>query len=145
VTDKDPFQLGRFVEAQEGVYAQALKELHAGRKESHWMWFIFPQFRGLGLSAMSVRFAIGSMEEARAYLEHPVLGARLVECCTALVLLAGSDARTVMGSPDDLKLRSSATLFARVAGAGSVFEKVLGKYFGGAEDARTVEMMEGAE
>ena len=114
--------LERFVEAQEGVHARALAEIRAGRKVTHWMWFVFPQIEGLGSSPMAVRYAIGSLDEARAYLAHPVLGPR----------------HDVFGTPDDLKLRSSATLFERAEGAGGVFTRLLEKYYGGERDPATL-------
>src|SRR5689334_13159806 len=109
----DPHRLERFVEAQDRVFDQALGELRAGRKRSHWMWFVFPQVAGLGMSATSRTYAIASLEEARAYLDHPVLGPRLVECAEAVLAHPERTALEVMGSPDDVKLRSSMTLFAR--------------------------------
>ena len=133
----DPFDLERFVAAQRGDYATALRELQRGAKRSHWMWYIFPQVAGLGSSGMSRRYAIKSRREAEAYLAHPVLGPRLIECTQALLALEGKSAREVMGSPDDLKLRSAMTLFATVAAAGSPFAAVLERYFGGEGDART--------
>jgi uncharacterized protein (DUF1810 family) len=137
----DPHDLGRFVAAQAGVHATALAELRAGRKRSHWMWFVFPQLAGLGSSAMARRYAIAGAAEARAYLEHPVLGARLVECAEALLAVEGRSAREIMGSPDDLKLRSCATLFARVAPPGSAFERLIDRYYGGEEDAATLRLL----
>jgi uncharacterized protein (DUF1810 family) len=137
VTGSDPYDLRRFEDAQAGVYTRALAELRRGRKESHWMWFVFPQCAGLGSSAMSERYAIHSADEARAYLAHPLLGARLVECADALLAVTGRTAREILGSPDDMKLRSSATLFAAVSPAGSVFQRILEQYYGGAEDAVT--------
>ena len=133
--------LQRFVDAQKTIYAQALKEISGGRKTSHWMWFVFPQLAGLGSSPMSQRFAIQSLAEAQEYLNHPVLGPRLVECAEALLRVHGKSARELFGSPDDLKLRSSMTLFARAAGAGSVFGSVLRRYFAEGPDARTVELL----
>jgi uncharacterized protein (DUF1810 family) len=134
----DPYDLQRFVDAQQSTYDRALRELTAGRKESHWMWYVFPQFEGLGSSRLSQTFAIGSAAEASAYLAHPVLGRRLVECAEAVLRVTGASAHDIFGSPDDLKLRSSATLFAHVSPAGSVFEQVLDKYFDGARDDRTL-------
>jgi uncharacterized protein (DUF1810 family) len=134
----DPFDLGRFLRAQEADYGRALEELNAGRKRSHWMWFIFPQFAGLGLSETSKFYAIHSREEAVAYLEHPVLGVRLAECARALLELPTNSARDILGSPDDLKLRSSATLFAAVSPAGTEFEQLLEKYFDGQPDPETL-------
>lgn len=137
----DSYDLSRFTHAQEGEYEQALSEILAGRKKSHWMWYIFPQFDGLGFSSVSKRFAIKSVAEAKAYLEHPVLGPRLVECCEAVVSIKGRSATEVFGSPDDMKLRSSVTLFAFVSPVGSVFEQVLASYFGGAKDERTLQLI----
>lgn len=150
-------RLERFVEAQDqgGTYERALAELRDGRKTSHWMWFVFPQVAGLGQSAMSRRYAIESLEEARAYLEHPVLGPRLVECAQALLAHAGLSAHEILGGIDALKLRSSMTLFAQTAsprqspdsglfrglGGGEVFGQVLERYFGGEQDERTLELL----
>ena len=135
--------LSRFVEAQEDDYARALAEIHSGRKQSHWMWYVFPQFDGLGSSPMSQRYAIKSIAEAEAYLRHPILGPRLVECAEASAALQGTSAAQVFGYPDDLKLRSCATLFARVSPAGSVFERLLEKYFQGEPDEKTLRLMTG--
>ena len=137
----DPYDLNRFIEAQRDAYADALAEIGAGRKHSHWMWFIFPQFHGLGFSATSRHYAIKSLDEARAYLEHPVLGPRLNECCQAVLAVDGCSANEIFGSPDDLKLRSSATLFAHVSPARSVFHLVIDKYFDGRPDERTMELV----
>jgi uncharacterized protein (DUF1810 family) len=133
--------LQRFLDAQARDYAQALAEITSGRKRSHWMWYIFPQVRGLGFSSTSQHYAIGGLAEAAAYLKHPVLGKRLVEISTALLGLAGSDANRVFGSPDDLKLKSSMTLFAAVPGADTVFGQVLAKYFGGVRDGKTLHLL----
>jgi len=133
--------LNRFLLAQENAYPAALSEIRAGRKRSHWMWFIFPQLKGLGYSSNAVFYGIDGLEEATAYLQDPVLGARLIGISRVLLDLPGSDARAVMGSPDDMKLRSSMTLFARVPGADPVFEAVIRKYFGGEEDAKTVALV----
>lgn len=137
----DPFDLIRFVRAQEDDYALALSEIQNGRKRSHWMWYIFPQFDGLGFSSTSKRYAVKSVAEAEAYLRHPVLGPRLTECCEAVLNVLGQSAYTIFGSPDDLKLRSCVTLFARVSPAGSVFERVLEKYFEGVPDDKTLRLM----
>ncbi len=137
----DPHNLARFVDAQEHDYARALSEIKAGRKRSHWMWYIFPQFEGLGSSPTSRHFAIKSAEEAAAYLAQPVLGPRLLECAEALLQVEGRTATEIFGSPDDMKLRSSVTLFASVSPADSVFHRVLEKYFGGEPDARTVRLV----
>jgi uncharacterized protein (DUF1810 family) len=133
--------LDRFLEAQEDVYPQVLEELRAGRKRSHWIWFVFPQFDGLGASATSRCYAIRSLEEARAYLRHPVLGARLVECTRAVLDLRGLSATHIFGTPDDRKFRSSMTLFALASGPDSPFAAALTKYFSGEPDARTIELV----
>ena len=134
----DPFNLDRFVRAQADIYDRALGELRRGKKQSHWMWFIFPQMDGLGSSAMTREYAIKSMDEARAYLGHPVLGMRLKECAEAVLAAEGRTALEIMGRPDDLKLRSSMTLFERAAGDDSVFAKLLNKYYAGERDAKTL-------
>src|SRR4051794_18549119 len=125
----DPFDLARFVMAQEEDYRQALSEVREGRKRSHWMWYIFPQFDGLGFSAMTRQYSIKSPQEARAYLQHPLLGPRLVRCFVTLLKVEGKSAHEIFGCPDDMKLKSCATLFAKVSPKGSVFEKALEKYF----------------
>nr|WP_298009628.1 DUF1810 domain-containing protein [Anaerolinea thermophila] len=137
----DPFNLERFVQAQEGVYAQALSEIRAGEKRTHWMWFIFPQALGLGFSPLSQYYGIRSLDEAQAYLAHPVLGARLRECFEALLRLEGRSTHQIFGSPDDWKLRSCATLFALISSPGSVFHQVLDRYFDGHMDDRTIALM----
>jgi uncharacterized protein (DUF1810 family) len=137
----DPHNLNRFVQAQERDYDQALSEIRAGRKRSHWMWYVFPQFTGLGSSPTSEHYAIKSVQEATAYLAHPVLGPRLLECAEAALQIEGRSALEVFGSPDDMKLRSSATLFASVSPEGSVFHRIIDKYFAGEKDVRTVELM----
>ncbi|MGY1987884.1 DUF1810 domain-containing protein [Blastococcus sp. SYSU DS0669] len=133
----DPFDLRRFVDAQTQTYDQALAELRAGQKRTHWMWFVFPQIEGLGRSGMAQRFAISGLDEARAYLAHPVLGRRLVECARALTALDTADPVEVMGGIDAQKLRSSMTLFAHAAPDQPVFREVLDHYFGGVEDDAT--------
>jgi uncharacterized protein (DUF1810 family) len=145
----DPHDLTRFISAQADQYAIALAEISAGRKRSHWMWFIFPQFEGLGQSAMSRRYAIRSAAEAWAYLAHPLLGSRLLRCCEAA--LAGAtgvgptrSATEIFGSPDDMKLRSSATLFASVSPPGSVFAQLLDRYFDGQPDPQTLALIAAA-
>ncbi|MCG7597999.1 DUF1810 domain-containing protein [Mycobacterium sp. PSTR-4-N] len=138
--DADTFDLERFTDAQAGTYETALAELRAGRKRSHWIWFVFPQMRGLGRSATAYRFGLASLEEAVAYLGHPVLGPRLQECTAALLTHRDRAARDILGYPDDLKVRSSMTLFAR-AGGGSVFTDVLDAFYGGEEDAATLELL----
>ena len=135
----DQYELKRFVDAQEGVYEQACAELRAGRKRSHWMWFVFPQIRGLGSSPTAVRFAISGMEEARAYLEHPVLGPRLRKCTGIVVGVEGRSVEEIFGYPDDLKFHSSMTLFAKAAEEAGMFGEALEKYFGGEMDRGTLE------
>lgn len=135
------FNLERFVAAQAPVYDRVLAELRSGRKRTHWIWFIFPQIGGLGASSTSVHFAIQSLEEARAYLEHPLLGPRLVECARTVLALEGRTASEIFPFPDDLKLRSSMTLFECAGGRGLVFSRVLDKYFGGCRDERTLELL----
>ena len=139
----DPYDLNRFVDAQKGDYEQALREIRTGRKRSHWMWYIFPQFAGLGFSSTSQHYAIKSIDEAKAYLAHPILGPRLIECAEAAIGIAGRSANDIFGSPDDMKLRSCATLFAAVSPPGSIFERILDKYYGGAGDTRTIGLMGG--
>jgi uncharacterized protein (DUF1810 family) len=134
--------LERFVSAQDGVYPEALAELKAGRKRTHWMWFVFPQIAGLGASATAQRYAIASLDMARAYLAHPVLGPRLRECARTLLAIDGRSATDIFGYPDDLKLRSSMTLFARAADDPEVFEAVLDRYYDG-PDQRTLERLTG--
>ena len=133
--------LSRFVAAQATDYAPALAEMRAGRKRSHWMWYIFPQVQGLGYSSMAQHYAIADAAEAAAYLKHPTLGPRLVDISKVLLTLPGSNATAVMGTPDDLKLRSSMTLFAQVPGADPVFQQVLDKFFSGAPDAKTLQLL----
>ena len=135
----DPHDLRRFVEAQDagGTYERAVAELRAGRKTSHWMWFVFPQIAGLGRSPTAQRYAIASLDEARAYLQHPVLGPRLRECAGVLAELDGASAEEILGAIDATKLRSSMTLFARAAPNERVFGEVLDRYFGGAHDEET--------
>lgn len=137
----DPYDLYRFVRAQEAAYDRALAELRAGRKRSHWMWYIFPQVAGLGFSATSRHYAIKSLEEAKAYLAHTLLGPRLIECAEAALQVDGRSAHEIFGSPDDLKLRSSATLFAQVSPEGSVFHRLLDKYFQGQPDTATLRLL----
>jgi uncharacterized protein (DUF1810 family) len=137
----DPFHLDRFVQAQGPAYGAALTELRAGRKASHWMWYIFPQIEGLGFSPISQHFAITCLDEARAYLAHPVLGARLVECMEVVNAVQGRSAHEIFGTPDDLKLRSCLTLFAQAAPDKPVFAEALDKYFAGAPDPATLEKL----
>jgi len=135
--------LQRFVSAQETTYDRALAELRAGQKRSHWMWFVFPQIAGLGSSPTAQRYAIRDRAEARAYLDHPLLGPRLVECAEALLAVEGRSAQQILGYPDDLKLRSSMTLFAEAADAGpaAVFRQVLDRYYDGEPDPATLERL----
>ena len=138
------FDLERFVAAQAPVFATALAELRAGRKRSHWMWFVFPQRRGLGHSAMAQRYGIGSLAEAKAYLAHPLLGPRLVACTRAVLAVEGRSLHAILGSPDDLKFRSSMTLFALAADEDdSVFRQALDRYCNGHADERTLALLEG--
>ncbi len=139
----DRYDLGRFVAAQDGPYPEVLAELAAGRKTTHWMWYVFPQLRGLGHSAMSRRFGIGSLDEARAYLAHAVLGARLRECTRAMLAVQGADISRILGAPDDRKFHSCMTLFAHASGGEPVFEEALRRFFGGVPDARTLELLAG--
>ena len=137
----DPYDLGRFLRAQERDFEQALSEIKSGRKRTHWIWYIFPQFAGLGFSSTSKHYSIKSIEEAKAYLDHAVLGPRLLECAEAALAVEGRTATEIFGSPDDLKLRSCATLFARISPSGSVFERLLEKYFAGQPDEKTLRLL----
>ncbi len=138
----DPYDLNRFLSAQEGVYERALAELNSGQKRTHWMWFIFPQIDGLGYSPTAKLYSIKSIEEARQYLNHPVLGKRLLECTEAVVALKGGSVSEIFGYPDDLKFKSSMTLFEKVAGSGSVFSAALDRYCYGGRDAATLRLLE---
>jgi uncharacterized protein (DUF1810 family) len=133
--------LQRFVDAQQSDYSLALSEIKNGKKRSHWMWYIFPQILGLGSSETSRFYAIKSMNEAEAFLRHPLLGKRLIEICNALVQLSRNDAREIFGSPDDLKLQSSMTLFSILPEADPVFNKVLEKFFNGKKDKKTIDII----
>ena len=137
----DPFDLDRFVEAQQRVYPTVQAELRAGAKRSHWIWFVFPQLRGLGHSATAQRFGIGTLAEATAYLDHPVLGPRLRECAGLLLAVEGRSVTEILGHPDDLKVCSSMTLFAR-AGGDPVFAAVLDALYAGREDRVTLQLLE---
>ena len=137
----DPHDLERFAGAQASVFQHVLEELRQGRKATHWMWFVFPQIAGLGSSAMSRRYAIASLEEARAYLAHPVLGPRLRECVGILLDLDGLSAHAIFGSPDDMKLHSSLTLFAQAAPDEPLFRRALERYFAGMPDQATLERL----
>jgi uncharacterized protein (DUF1810 family) len=134
----DPFDLQRFVLAQDGVIDDVRAELAAGRKRSHWMWFVFPQLRGLGTSGTALHYGIASLEEARAFLAHPVLGARLRECCALMLAVPQRSAHEILGSPDDLKFRSCLTLFSLVAPDDDLFQRCLERFHGGAPDPRTL-------
>jgi uncharacterized protein (DUF1810 family) len=134
----DPFNLDRFISAQAGVYPQVLAELGAGRKRGHWIWFIFPQMKGLGRSALSEYYGIGSLEEAAAYARHSILGPRLAECTQLVNQVEGRTIREILGPPDDLKFRSSMTLFARAAEDATVFNDALKKYFNSEGDPLTL-------
>jgi uncharacterized protein (DUF1810 family) len=140
----DPFNFNRFVDAQAGIYERVLAELHQGQKQSHWMWFIFPQIDGLGRSSTARFYAIKNAQEAKAYLAHPVLGPRLIECCQALLQSTGRSASEIFGCPDDLNLCSSMTLFASVSEPDSVFARVLAWHFAGEPDRRTFELLKQA-
>jgi uncharacterized protein (DUF1810 family) len=137
----DGFDLDRFVAAQSPVIEEVKRELRFGEKRSHWMWFVFPQLAGLGSSPMAQRYAIASLDEARAYLRHPILGPRLAECAGIVNRVQGRTAHDIFGSPDDLKFRSSMTLFGRADPAEPAFRTALERYFGGREDPRTVALL----
>jgi len=134
-------ELEKFVAAQQHDYATALAEISSGRKRSHWMWYIFPQLDGLGFSDMAKRYGIRDLKQASAYLKHPLLGSRLTEISEALLTLEGVSASEIFGSPDDLKLRSSMSLFASVAGAPGIFQQVLDKFFSGHKDIKTLRIL----
>lgn len=136
----DPFDLNRFVQAQNPVFGAVQAELSRGWKQTHWMWFVFPQVAGLGFSAMSQRYAIGSRAEAEAYLAHPVLGPRLIECTRLVLAVDGRTINAILGAPDDSKFRSSMTLFGAVSNE-AVFDEVLAKYFAGEPDGATLEIL----
>lgn len=137
----DPHDLNRFVLAQENDFERALSEIAGGKKRTHWMWYILPQFDGLAFSATSKHYAIKNIEEAKAYLRHPILGPRLLQCCEAVLRVKGKSAAEIFGSPDDIKLKSCATLFASVSQAGSVFERLLDQYYQGERDAKTLKLL----
>ncbi|AQT82812.1 calpastatin [Mycolicibacterium litorale] len=137
----DPFDLTRFLDAQDGVYGQVCSELRAGAKRTHWIWFIFPQLDALGSSSTAKHFGIRSLAEARAYLVHPVLGARLRECARLVTAIEGRSVEDIFGWPDNLKVRSSMTLFARATEDNADFVAVLDKFYGGQPDARTLELL----
>lgn len=138
---KSEYNLNRFVAAQQGTYETALNEITAGRKRTHWMWYIFPQIAGLGQSEISKRYAIKNLAKAEVYLKHPILGPRLIEISEALLSLKENNPLAIFGSPDYLKLKSSATLFSRLRSTESVFENVLEKFFDGKKDEKTLEIL----
>ena len=139
--NSDPYNLQRFLEAQAMNYDDALAELKAGEKRSHWMWYIFPQYKGLGMSRMSQEYAIRSLDEARAYLEHPILGDRLLECSETVLSIDDYSAYDILGSPDDMKLRSCATLFAVVSPPDSLFMQILDRFYQGEKDRQTLDLL----
>jgi len=141
----DPFELQRFIDAQDPVIDQVRGELRAGRKRSHWMWFVFPQLEGLGHSTMAQRYAIASLAEARAYLAHPLLGPRLRDCSALVRAVEGRDVHQIFGAPDDLKFWSSITLFDRADPTEPVFRDCLDKYFGGRSDRGTLARIDGSD
>jgi uncharacterized protein (DUF1810 family) len=138
---KDVYNLQRFVDAQEGVFESACAELRRGRKTGHWMWFIFPQLRGLGFSSMAEYYGITSLAEAKSYLEHPLLGERLIECSRAVTVIEGRTIRDIFGSPDDMKFKSSMTLFARAAPENSILIAAIDKFCGGKFDSLTLDRL----
>ena len=137
----DPYDLARFVRAQENDFEQGLSEIRSGRKRTHWMWYFFPQIDGLAFSSTSKHYSIKSIAEAKAYVDHPILGPRLRECAEAVVRVEGRSATEIFGSPDDLKLRSCATLFACVSPRDSVFDRLLRKYYQGGRDGKTLRLL----
>ncbi|WP_199313688.1 DUF1810 domain-containing protein [Leptolyngbya sp. FACHB-671] len=137
----DVYDLNRFLQAQQANYEQALSEIKSGRKRSHWMWYVFPQFDGLGSSPTSKRYSIKSVAEAKAYLSHPILGSRLIECVEAVLSVEGRTAYEIFGSPDDMKLKSCATLFAYVSTEKSVFDQLLDRFFQGERDEKTLRLL----
>ena len=139
--EKDPWSLSRFVEAQAPVYERVCNELAAGRKQSHWMWFVFPQLKALGRSHTAQHYGIADAQEAAAYWQHPLLGPRLVQCAELVLAVPNRTAHDIFGSPDDLKLRSSMTLFAAVAPEATAFKAVLERYYNGRPDAVTVDLL----
>ncbi len=141
----DPFNLERFVKAQDPIYPEVVRELAAGQKRSHWMWFVFPQIAGLGLSPTSVFYAVASLDEAKAYLAHPVLGPRLLECARLVLATKGRTAEEIFGGIDAIKFRSSMALFSRAAPGGSVFADCLDAFFAGAPDPATIAKLEMTE
>lgn len=140
--NSDKYELSRFVASQELHYSVALQELIQGKKESHWMWFIFPQIAGIGYSQIARHYAISSTSEASAYLMNPVLGQRLLECCEAVLAIESKTALEIFGSPDDMKLHACATLFSYVVPAGSIFHQIIDKYFAGKKHMKTISCLE---
>jgi uncharacterized protein (DUF1810 family) len=140
----DPHNLSRFIDAQAGVYSGAVEELKRGTKTGHWIWFIFPQIEGLGHSGMSRRFSISSIDEAKAYSEHPILGSRLIECIELVMAVEGKSAEQIFGHIDALKFRSCLTLFAIARNDETLYQQALDKYFDGARDPLTMQALEGA-
>ncbi|MDB5416450.1 MAG: hypothetical protein JWR10_4785 [Rubritepida sp.] len=146
MTDADPFDLQRFASAQAPVIGAVLEELGSGRKQSHWMWFVFPQLRALGFSGMAKRYGIGTLDEARAYLAHPLLGARLLQCTQAVLAIQGRSLHEIFGSPDDMKFRSCMTLFAAASpDEGSLFRQAVDRLCGGQMDERTLTLLPPAD
>jgi uncharacterized protein (DUF1810 family) len=144
VIETEPYHLERFLDAQASCFAQVRSEFAAGQKRSHWMWFIFPQIRGLGSSSMAQRYAIASIDEARAYLRHPMLGSRLRDCTAMVNAVQDRSIGDIIGYPDDLKFHSSVTLFAQASDSpGHVFADALAKYFGGVQDQATIDLLQG--
>ena len=141
MAEADPYKLKRFVDAQAPVYEQVLRELRAGRKTSHWMWFVFPQIQGLGFSAMTQHYAISGRDEAVAYGLHPILGPRLRECTALINAVEGKTALQILGPPDDIKFRSCMTLFAACSAEADIFNQALSKYFDGKGDAKTLAIL----
>ncbi|HWJ48739.1 MAG TPA: DUF1810 domain-containing protein [Candidatus Udaeobacter sp.] len=140
-SSSDSYNLERFVIAQDSIFKRVLSELQAGTKMGHWMWFIFPQIRGLGRSPTSIEYAISSRDEAQAYLQHPVLGPRLKECTQSVLNVNGRSATDIFGTPDDIKFRSSMTLFAQVSRDDDIFHRALQKYFAGVPDRLTLDLL----
>jgi len=137
----DPFKLSRFIEAQDGIYSDVLDELGRGRKTGHWIWYIFPQIAGLGFSGMSRRYSIASLDEAKAYAEHPLLGQRLIECVELVMAVEGQSAEQIFGHLDALKFRSCLTLFAAADDDNQIYQKALNKYFDGSPDPLTIQAL----
>jgi uncharacterized protein (DUF1810 family) len=141
IMNNDPYNLQRFIKAQDGIFESVLAELRNGQKRTHWMWFIFPQIDGLGHSTTSKYYSIKNKAEAQEYLDHPLLGSRLRTCVDLILAIDGKSAAAIFGFPDDIKLRSSMTLFTYVTGSGSVFARVLEKYFDGQRDQKTIDLL----